>query len=84
MVLYGNEQEDEMINPADAKDWKSPLFSASCIPGGLSKVPCRWQCLDQYFEMEFLSGFLGVAQDEETLALRPEIGWAVREASTNE
>jgi hypothetical protein len=29
--------------------------------------------------MEFLGGFVGVAQDPATLALRPEIGWAVRE-----
>jgi Domain of unknown function (DUF4419) len=38
------------------------------LPGG----ECR--------EMEFLAGFLGVAQDPRTLALRPEIGWAVRQA----
>jgi hypothetical protein len=30
--------------------------------------------------MEFLGGFVGVAQDPETLALCPGIGWAVREA----
>jgi len=30
--------------------------------------------------MEFLGGFVGVSQDEASLALRPEIGWAVREA----
>jgi hypothetical protein len=29
--------------------------------------------------MEFIAGFVGVAQDPETLCLRPEIGWAVRE-----
>ena len=28
-------------------------------------------------------GFVGVAQDQQTLTLRPEIGWAVREAPTN-
>ena len=26
------------------------------------------------------AGFMGVAQDSRTLALRPEIGWAVRQA----
>jgi len=50
------------------------------FPGGLSKAPFRWQYLDKTFDMEFLGGFVGVAQDPETLALRPEIGWAVREA----
>jgi hypothetical protein len=29
--------------------------------------------------MEFLGGFVGVAQNRKTLDLRPEIGWAVRE-----
>jgi hypothetical protein len=29
--------------------------------------------------MQFLAGFVGIKQDEESLALRPEIGWAVRE-----
>jgi hypothetical protein len=50
------------------------------LPGGLSKAPFHWKYLDKTFSMEFLGGFVGVAQDEETLALRPEIGWAVREA----
>ena len=36
--------------------------------------------MDKTFDMEFLGGFVGVGQDEETLAVRPEIGWAVREA----
>lgn len=30
--------------------------------------------------MEFLGGFVGVAQDSTTLTLRPEIGWVVRES----
>jgi hypothetical protein len=50
------------------------------LPGGLSKAPFRWEYLDKTFAMEFLGGFVGVAQDPQTLALRPEIGWAVREA----
>ncbi len=51
----------------------------SALPFGLSKAPFRWDYLKQSFDMEFLGGFVGVAQDQETLALRPEIGWAVRE-----
>jgi hypothetical protein len=52
------------------------------LPGGLSKAPFRWRYMDRSFDMEFLGGFVGVAQDQETLTLRPEIGWAVREAKT--
>ena len=54
--------------------------SIESLPGGLSCAPFRWEYLDKSFAMEFLGGFVGVAQDGETLALRPEIGWAVREA----
>jgi hypothetical protein len=50
------------------------------LPGGLSKAPFRWELPGRDVDMEFLGGFMGVAQDHETLALRPEIGWAVREA----
>jgi hypothetical protein len=51
------------------------------FPGGLSMAPFCWDYVDRAFGMEFLGGFVGVAQDPDTLALRPEIGWAVREAS---
>jgi hypothetical protein len=49
------------------------------FPSGLAKAPVSWQYLDQRLDMEFLAGFIGVAQDAQTLCLRPEIGWAVRE-----
>ena len=58
--------------------------SLSAIPSGLSKAPFRWEYLDRSFDMEFLGGFVGVSQDRETLAVKPEIGWAVREATANE
>jgi hypothetical protein len=51
------------------------------LPGGLSMAPFRWEYPSRTFAMEFLGGFVGVAQDGETLALRPEIGWAVRGAA---
>ncbi len=50
------------------------------IPFRMSKAPFRWDYLDRSFDMEFLGGFVGVAQDPESLTLRPQIGWAVREA----
>ena len=50
------------------------------FPSGLSIAPFRWDYLDRSFDMEFLGVFVGVAQDQETFALRPEIGWVVREA----
>ncbi|MHC5537141.1 DUF4419 domain-containing protein [Singulisphaera rosea] len=56
-------------------------LSMESIPGGLSRAPFRWHYFQQTFDMEFLGGFVGVAQDQETMALRPEIGWAVREVA---
>jgi hypothetical protein len=61
-----------------------PGWSISALPCGLSKAPFRWDYHDRAYDMEFFGGFVGVAQNKETLALRPEIGWAVREAPTNE
>ncbi|MGO9465079.1 MAG: DUF4419 domain-containing protein [Isosphaeraceae bacterium] len=49
------------------------------LPSGISRAPFHWDYLEQSFDMEFLGGFVGVAQDQESLTLRPEIGWAVRE-----
>jgi len=33
--------------------------------------------------MEFVAGFVGLSQNEETKALRPEIGWFVGESKAN-
>ncbi|WP_437776955.1 DUF4419 domain-containing protein [Sorangium sp. So ce1097] len=48
------------------------------VPSGVSVVPFTWIHLGQPYRMEFLAGFMGISQDEDTLALRPAIGWAVR------
>jgi hypothetical protein len=71
-LLYPGEENRLVFAPG--------LPTIGRFPGGLSKAPFRWQYLGRSFDMEFLGGFVGVGQDEETLALRPEIGWAVREA----
>ena len=57
--------------------------STNLLPSGVSQVPfrCRWQGQDEDAAMEFLGGFLGVTQDASTLALRPKLGWAVRQGS---
>jgi len=51
-----------------------------CLP---SKAPFKWFYLDETFDMSFVGGLIGMRQDEETLFLRPEIGWAVLDATTN-
>lgn len=45
---------------------------------GMSVAPFIWEYHDTEIPMEFLGGFVGVAQDEEG-GLRPATGWAVRD-----
>jgi hypothetical protein len=52
------------------------------IPAGLAVVPFTWDYLDTRYAMEFLGGFVGITQDEGSLAVRPAIGWAVRDAKS--
>jgi hypothetical protein len=54
------------------------------LPGSLSQVPFIWNYLWKRFSMKFIAGFTSFTQDTETLAVRPKIGWAVREAPKEE
>jgi hypothetical protein len=55
-------------------------FAGHDLAGGVSVAPFQLYVEEEVRKMEFLAGFLGVAQDPASLALRPEIGWAVRQA----
>lgn len=77
----GGRNIDQILYPGKSSDREfvhGPTIEK--FPGGLSKAPFLWKYYDKTIEMEFLGGFVGVAQDPETSTLRPEIGWAVREA----
>jgi hypothetical protein len=50
---------------------------------GLARAKFVWKYLGKTFEMEFVAGFIGIVQEKKTKALRPEIGWAVREMTEN-
>lgn len=79
----GGKALQELLSPPE----KSDLFgfpnapTTDAFPAGIACAPFRWNYLGRFFEMEFLSGFVGVKQDAETLSLRPDIGWAVRDAA---
>lgn len=50
------------------------------LPPGISLVPFKWNTMTGLaYEMEFIAGFTSVSQDSETMAVRPRIGWAVKE-----
>jgi len=56
-------------------------LTTNMLPPALSVAPFTWDYRGTPLPMEFVAGFVGVTQDTETLSLRPEIGWAVREKS---
>ena len=51
--------------------------TADLFSSGLSSAPFVWAYHDTKFKMRFVSGFIGVQQDPDTLALSPQIGWAI-------
>lgn len=54
------------------------------FPNTTSRAPLKWKIdnssVETIYEMELCGGLIGVSQDRETRTVRPEIGWAVREA----
>ncbi len=63
----------------------STLYYASTtskFPSGLSKADVFWNYHGTEYKMEFYAGFVGVKQNRETLALRPEINWVIVDAGT--
>jgi hypothetical protein len=77
----GGKELQELLYPPRKRDphrfGHGPTTEA--FPSGLARAPFLWNYLGRSFEMEFLGGFVGVRQEAESLRLRPEIGWAVRE-----
>jgi hypothetical protein len=57
-------------------------FQTPLAPPGLSRVPFTWRNVlaNRDRPMEAIGGLVGVTQDPATLALRPKVGWAVRQA----
>ncbi len=47
------------------------------FPNGVCSTPFIYQECNEEYPMHFYAGFMTVSQDPTTLALRPEIGWAV-------
>jgi len=68
---------NRVLGVTNAGRWSG--ITTAEIPTGISIAPFVWEYYETKLNMEFLAGFVGVRQDSETLALRPEIGWAVVE-----
>lgn len=57
-------------------------FQTFAAPSGLSQVPFLWKDLTSGDErmMEAIGGLVGVIQEQDSLAMEPIAGWAIREA----
>lgn len=54
-------------------------FTTADISTTMSSAPFIWQYHGTPLQMQFLAGFVGSTQDPDSLAIRPTIGWAVRD-----
>jgi hypothetical protein len=89
------EKEEKIKFQKDLQSTRSPLernrfigatrssdsggMTSAMLSSSFSVAPFTWEYYDTELPMELVAGFVGASQDEKTLALRPEIGWAVRE-----
>lgn len=83
-LIDGGSQLQELLYPIENSndDTFGLGRTTEAFPSGLAKAPFVWKYYELSYKMEFLGGFVGVRQDLNDLFLRPEIGWAVREAPT--
>jgi hypothetical protein len=59
------------------EDWYS--VDSSSFPTGVSSVPFVWKYYGTDYDMTFLGGFAGVAQDPDNFSVRAAMGWGVCE-----
>ena len=52
-------------------------MTSHSFPAGVVSTPFKWIYYDEEYPMHFYAGFMTVTQDPQTLAIHPEIGWAV-------
>ena len=72
----------EVKAPNPCFDWQEERWGGlgnDCLPLGLCQTPFIWEYLGTNIPMEFIAGFVGATQRDNDLALRPKIGWAIRE-----
>ncbi len=80
-LTNGGEELQDLLYPPeqDSADRYERGPSTEDFPSGLARAPFHWKYHARTFQMEFLGGFVGVRQEPDTLQLRPDIGWVVRE-----
>ena len=61
----------------DSDTSENNRLRTNMFPLGVFATPFIWKYYEERFPMHFYGGFMMVVQDPVTLALKPEIGWAV-------
>ncbi|WP_309742771.1 DUF4419 domain-containing protein, partial [Chamaesiphon sp. OTE_20_metabat_361] len=79
---YLNNERSMPVSILKQQFYQNKEIQISSFTSGLAKAPFVWKYLDRNYSMEFIGGFVGVKQDRNSLFLRPEIGWIVRELKT--
>jgi hypothetical protein len=74
-----NRRTGNFTVPNPLLDDSAEQIYTSQLPVGVSQVPFRCQWPDGERAMQFLGGFTGVSREPASGALRPRLGWAVRE-----
>ena len=64
------------------KEGKRGELSTTCFPPGVVSVPFLWKISSVSHKMQFYAGFMAATQDDDTLAVRPEIGWAIADVTS--
>ena len=77
---YTGEGKNLSRNPYLSR-WKETGYfvgiTSDSFPAGFVSTPFKWQYFLHEYSMHFYAGFMTVTQDPQTLAIYPEIVWAV-------
>ena len=76
---YIKGQKNPLLDKANKRKSKVEIED---LPQGLSKAIFLLDNNGTYHNMEFIAGFMGIKQNHETMALKPEISWAVIDTQT--
>ena len=76
-IIGKSDKELYLVNKDGKITYTGPELELDSFTSGLSKADFLYNDNGTFYKMEFLGGFIGIEQDEKTLALRPKISWAV-------
>lgn len=65
----------EFVSPSTIRG----KITSEHFTSGMSKAPFIWQYYATRYKMEFCAGFVGFQEIGPKFAIRPEIGWAIRD-----